>query len=164
MAREKTPDRRLRRRNLAARMVEPEEEVSLTRRPDGEGPDSAIRAAVLASLLMGKSVSQIAIQYNLPYSTVRYWAERFDITNPVQRRDQLSEKLLTFVEAEIESLLAISLTTRDEDWILDQSASELAQFVAVKQDRLLNILAAYGRVTDHRNQLTAQIVEDDKGE
>lgn len=162
MAREKTPDRRLRRRNLAARMVEPDEEVSLTRRPDGEGPDSAIRAAVLASLLMGKSVSQIAIQYNLPYQTVYGWAQRFDITNPIQRRDQLSEKMLTLVEQEIESLLAISLTTRDEDWILDQSASEIAQFVATKQNFLMNILAAYGRVTEHRNQLAAaQVVEDE---
>lgn len=147
-------------------MVEPEEEVSLTRRPDGEGPDSAIRAAVLASLLMGKSVSQIAIQYNLPYQTVYSWAAKFDITNPIQRRDQLSEKMLTLVEQEIESLLAISLTTRNEDWVLDQTASELAQFVATKQNFLMGILAAYGRVTEHRNQLAAaQIVEeDDKGE
>lgn len=161
MARPKTKDIRVRRRNEAARMVETPEEVALTRRPDGEGPDNAIRAGVLAALLMGKSVSQIAIQYNLPYKTVYYWSQKFDLTNPIQRRDQLSEKMLTLVESEIESLLAISLTTRDEDWILDQTANELAQYIATKQNFLLGVLSAYGRVTEHRNQLAAaQVVEE----
>lgn len=144
-------------------MIDPGEEVSLTRRPSSTGPEDGIRAAVLAALLMGKPVVQIAAQYNLSRQIVHNWAQDFAITNPLERRDQLSEKMLVLVESEIESLLATSLTTRDEDWILDQDADSLAQYLAVKQNFLLGVLAAYGRVTEQRNQIAAQIVEEDEG-
>lgn len=159
MASPKTKEIRVRRRNEAARMIETSEEVALVRRPDGEGPDGPIRAAVLAALLIGQPVAQVARTYNLPYHTVYQWSKAFDISNPIRRRDQLSESLLIFVQREIQSLMAISLITEKEEWVMGQNASEMAQYVAVKTEKLMAILQVFGRAAESRQKLTEETVD-----
>lgn len=117
--------------------------------PTSEG----FRSAVQAALILGVPPEQIAQQYGLAVQTVRAWAKQFDITSPVRRRDTLSEKLLLFVEQELLALMAISVATMDEDWIKSQTASELALFVGAKQDRLMEILSAYGRTQQSKQDI-----------
>lgn len=156
----RTPDHRIRRRNETARMVEVPEGAELTRRPNySEGPGAGMKAAVLAALLLGEPVAQIATQYGIAYQTVYEWSRDFDITNPVKRRDQLSEDLVTFVRQEIANLMAISIATSRDEWIIDQPAGELAQYVAVKTENLMKILQAFGKVSESKQQFSSQVVE-----
>lgn len=138
-------DIRTRRRNENFRMVEKPEDLKLTRRASGDAPAETIKAAVLAALLLGGAVSEVAKLYNLEYATVYRWKRDFDITSPAKRRDRLTEMLVEFVEEELISLSSISITTRNEEWLLLQNASDLAHYVAAKEDRLLALLAAYGK-------------------
>lgn len=111
------------------------------------------KMAVQAALVLGVPAEQVAQQYGLVVSEVRQWAQAFDITNPLKRRDTLSEKLLSFVEQELVALTAISMVTTDAAWIKRQNAADLALFVGAKQDRLMEILAAYGRTQESRQQI-----------
>lgn len=157
MARAK--DVRSRRRNEAMRMVETPEDLDLVRRPDGEDANGQIKAAVLAALMLGQPVTQVARAYNLPYQNVYAWAKAFDISNPIRRRDQLSESLLIFVQREIQSLMAISLITEKEEWVMDQPAGELAQYVATKTEKLMAILQVFGRAAESRQKLVDENAE-----
>lgn len=138
-------------------MVKRPARFSLTRRENGDGPSETLRAAVLASLVLGMPSAQVALQFGLPPATVRKWEQAFDITNPLQRRDRLSEMLMIFVEQEIASLMTISIATQDENWIKRQSAEDLAVYVATKQDRLMGVLAAYGKA-----QASAAEIEEER--
>lgn len=147
MARPSIPNLRVRRRNETARRVEKPEDVSLTRRPKDEKPSEAVKAAVLAALLVGGSISDVAAQYGLTYHTVWQWKKAFDITSPAKRRDRLTEMLVDFVEEEIGSLTSMSITLRDEEWILSQNASDLAHLFSVRAEKLFTLLQAYGKAS-----------------
>jgi hypothetical protein len=154
------PDNRLQRRNENARMVEPPDNLSLNRSPssNGAGASAAIKAAVLASLLMGDSAYQISDRFNIPLEDVVRWERSFSISNPAQRNAQLSELLLIFVRQGLSSIMAMDIATSDEDWIKSQNAHDLATLFGVKHDRLLRLLETFGRANN------AAVVEEDEEE
>lgn len=159
MARSNIPNLRIRRRNETYRKVEKPEDVELTRRPKAEKPSEAVKAAVLAALLVGGSISDVAAQYGLTYATVYQWKKSFDITSPVKRRDRLTEMLVDFVEEELVSLTSMSVTLRDEDWILSQNASDLAHFFSVRAEKLFTLLQAYGKASTGIQEVRG-VIED----
>jgi hypothetical protein len=130
--------------------------VTLNRRSSGDGPSETLQAAVLASLVLGMPAAQVALQFGLPTASVKRWQEAYDISNPVKRRDHLSEMLLIFLEQEIASLMTISIATQDENWIKEQSATDLATFTSMKQDRLMQILQAFGKAQAARQTLEVE--------
>ena len=134
-------------------MVRAPAAVTLNRRAGGEGPTETLQAAVLAALVLGLPSAQVALQFGLPPATVRRWEQAYDISNPIKRRDRLSEMLMIFLEQEIASLMTISIATQNEEWIKEQSATDLATYIATKQDRLMNILGAFGKAQDSRQKL-----------
>ena len=137
-------------RHPSTRRQQMEKEGGIDEHSDG------FQSAVQAALVLGVPPEQVAQQYGLEVRLVRQWASKFDITSPLKRRDTLSEKLLLFVEQELLALMAISIATMDESWIKAQTASELALFVGAKQDRLMEILAAYGRTQQSKQQIIDQ--------
>lgn len=155
------PDPRLRPRRKFINTIEKPVRLELTRRTDGDDPSEPLKAAVMAALLLGQPAAQIAHQFGLPVATVRRWEAAYDISNPIKRRDNLSEMLLVFVEQELASLMSISIATSDEEWIKDQSASDLAMFVGAKQDRLMKILEAYSRAQASRSQLQGEVIVEE---
>lgn len=161
MAKRNLPDMRVRRRNEAFRMVEKPDDVELTRRPKREKPSEAVKAAVLAALLLGQPMVEVAAQYGLEYHTVANWKCRFDLTSPVNRRDRLTDMLIDFVEQELVSLTSISITTRDEEWLLAQNASDLAHYVSVKEDRLLTLLQAYGKASTAIQEVKGELEDSE---
>lgn len=130
--------------------------------PDGEDKDKAIKAAAQAALLLGQSASQVALQYGLHQSVVTRWQDTIITAGAVGRRDRLSDMLMVFIEQELKSLMAISIVTSDEKWIRRQSADQLAHYVAVKSDRLMAMLAAFGRAEETRRRYMEQlkVIED----
>lgn len=136
-------------------MVKAPAGITLVRRnPEAKEP---MKAAVLAALVVGQPAIEIAHRFGLPPATVRKWKEDFDLSDPVKRRDTFSEMMLVFVEQEIANLISISIATSDEDWIKEQKASEIAQLVAVKQDRLMEIFRAFGKVQEQRQRFAGEI-------
>lgn len=135
--------------------------LDLNRRDPSATPSESLSAAVVAALMLGQPAIIIAQRFGLPTATVKRWEEAYDISNPLKRRDSLSEMLMVFVEQELASLMSISIATSDEDWIKSQDASDLAQFVGVKQDRIMAVLAAYSKAQDSRRAIQGEVVSDE---
>lgn len=106
-----------------------------------------VRAAVMASLLAGQSVSAVAREYKLPKGTVSDWkrkaAEGVGPT-PTQKRNEIGAMLLELVEANIAALVAVSHTMADPEWSRKQSASELGTIFGITYDKVIRMLEAMG--------------------
>lgn len=124
---------------------------------EGELKSKTIRAAAQAALLLGTPPAQVALQYGLPQNTVFQWQDTIITAGAIGRRDKLSDQLMIFIEQELKSLMTISIITSNESWVKRQSASELAHYVAVKTDRLLLLLQAFGRVEESRKRYVEQL-------
>lgn len=143
------------------RMAKKPEDLTLERRPAAELAGDHIRAAAMASLILGDTPKQVAEMYNLPLATVKRMKESFDITSPIERRDRLSEALLSYMENEIKNLISIGIVTSEEDWIKWQGAGELAQFLRVKHEMMGQLLQSYGRAASHSQELRIEQAEND---
>lgn len=142
------------------RMAKKPEDLTLERRPAGELAGEHVRAAAMASLVLGDSPKQVSEMYGLSLATVKRMKESFDITNPINRRDRLSEALVAYMENEIKNLISIGIVTSEEDWIRWQSASELAQFLRVKHEMMGQLLQSYGRAATHAQELRLEVVDE----
>lgn len=106
------------------------------------------RAAVMAALLDGQSVSSVAKLYNIPKGTVSDWKRvalrmRSGVgETPTQKRD-VGELLYELLIAELGALIAQARAVSNETWLREQSASELAVLRGVGHDKLLRLLQAY---------------------
>lgn len=125
--------------------------------PEGTKKIEVIKAAAQAELLFGTPPGAVAARYGLPMSLTTDWKNTLTTFSAIGRRDRLSDLLLTFIEQEFKSLVAISIVTSDEKWVRRQNASDLAQFIAVKSDRLLVLLQAFGRVEETRKKYVDQL-------
>lgn len=125
--------------------------------PEGSDKSKLIIAAAQAALILGTDPGQVALQYGISPSKVAQWKDTLITVGAIGRRDRLSDMLMAFIEQEMKSLMAISIVISNEEWIERQGASELAHFVAVKSDRLLMLLQAFGRVETTRSQYAQQL-------
>lgn len=125
--------------------------------PDGEEKEKAIKAAAQAALLLGQTPGSVATQYGIPHAIASNWATTVTIANSITRRDRLNDIILAYVEQEFKSLMAISIITSDEVWVKRQDADTLAHYVAVKSDRLLMLLQAFGRVEEAKKRYVEQL-------
>lgn len=120
--------------------------------PDGTEKNKAIRAAAQAAIILGESPDRVAVQYGLTRDQVSRWEKTLTIIGSAARRDRLSDMLMTFIEQEIKSLMAISIVTSKDEWITRQDADTLSQFITAKMDRLLLLLSAFGRADEAKGR------------
>lgn len=106
------------------------------------------KAAVMAALLTGQSVSEVAKQYKVPRGTVARWSSEVNKdTNETFRntkRERIGELIVSYLEEGLITLQEQVKVFRNEEWIKKQGASELAVLhgvIADKQIRLLEALA-----------------------
>lgn len=130
---------------------------ALLKLPEGEVRTKAIKAAAQAALILGQPAHIVATQYGLNYSDVAYWEQVLLTETSISRRDRLSDMLMVFIEQELKSLMSISIVTSNEQWILLQDADSLANFVAVKTDRLLAMLGAFGRAMRSKEEYVSRL-------
>lgn len=133
--------------------------LSLTRSAEPSPPAEKMKAAVLAAILLGQPVATIAARYGLSYSTVSNWKKAFDVESPEQRVERLSEDLMVFIQQEIQNLIAIAVVTSEEEWIKEQTASELADYIGVKNNTLLKVLEAFGKAQEGAKIHTIRQIE-----
>lgn len=118
------------------------------RKPPEHSPE--IRAAVLAALLAGQSVSQVAKEYKLPKGTVSAWKNRCDpsyvsATQKETTGETTGDLLHRLVDANLKALLAGAELGADLTWARTQAAAELATFYGVMSDKTFRMLEAMDR-------------------
>lgn len=108
------------------------------------------RAAVMAALLSGQSLSKVAKEYKIPKSTVANWsadARRYG-TVPNQKRERVGELLVAYLEASLETLHKQVGLFADEGWLFKQPASEAAVLHGVIADKAIRLLEAFAEDPD----------------
>lgn len=106
--------------------------------------DEATKAAVMAALMDGQSVSSVAKEYKIPKGTVKYWRAQMNPTPLVdpQKRDRIGELIIAGLEAKLVAIKAMADVFADKDWIRLQPASEVAVLFGVVSDKAFRVLEA----------------------
>ena len=102
------------------------------------------KAAVMAALLSGQSVSEAARRYNIPKGTVSDWRKQAvgDTVTPTQKRERIGELVLAYLSTALETLEAQARMFRDEDWLRKQNAADVAVLHGVVTDKSIRLLEA----------------------
>lgn len=106
------------------------------------------KAAVMAALLAGQSVSSVARDYKIPKGTVSAWKARHSAgvaDNATQKKDvreRIGELVLDHLEESLKALKVMAATAANPEWLKGQSASELAVLYGVVADKTHRILEA----------------------
>ncbi len=106
-----------------------------------------VRAAVIAALLEGQSIHQVAREYKIPRTTVRRWNQEGGPSNGPQKKE-IGELILDYLRANLETLYVQAQHFRDKNWLGRQSAENLAVLHGVMTDKAIRLLEAYGRAED----------------
>lgn len=104
------------------------------------------RAVILAALLEGQSVTEVATRYKLPKTTISRLRKAIPAEKLAQVATQKGETLADMIAANLEkSFNAISNilnVTNNADWLLQQPAAELATLLGVTSDKIFRVLEA----------------------
>jgi transposase-like protein len=103
------------------------------------------KAAAMAALLTGQSVSGVAREYKLPKGTVSDW--RRSVVHKVQTGEPappttLDDLLLDYVRENLITLCEQAKVFRDSEWIKKQPASSAAILYGVIADKTIRLLEA----------------------
>ena len=117
--------------------------------------DPEVRAAVLAALLAGQSITAVASTYRIPTGTIKAWAKRArdrgdtvaevaDDATAKKRKVEVGELILAYLRENLTTLRAQQEVFRDREWLKTQSAGELAVLHGVTVDKAVRLLEAMG--------------------
>lgn len=118
------------------------------------------KAAALAALLEGQSVSAVAREYKIPKGTVSAWKQRkvaalqssasetAAAASDATQKDAIGTLLLDLVAANLKGLIAAAGVMQDEAWLRKQSASELGVFLGITHDKVVRMLEAMDASTE----------------
>lgn len=103
-----------------------------------------IKAQVMAALLTGQSVSEVATRYQIPAGTVKSWRRNSREFRPVdpQKSSDIGELLLAYLHENLVTLRVQVEHFRDKKWLSQQGASELAVLHGVVTDKAIRLLEA----------------------
>lgn len=115
------------------------------------------KAAVLAALLVGQSVSSVAKEYKIPKGTVSAWLKREQEKINAVRQDaakQLSggqaqtefgDKLAKYMMASVDSLTSQVEVMGEKEYLRKQDMHQVAVGHGVQMDKLIRLLEASNR-------------------
>lgn len=114
----------------------------------------AEKASVMAALLTGQSVSQVAAEYRIPAGTVKAWKAGMtaglagdrvaSASEPTTKKSQIGELLVDYLAANLAALKAQVEVFRDPTWLRQQTASDAAVLHGVMTDKAVRLLEALG--------------------
>lgn len=117
----------------------------------GKAHSDEVRAQVIAALLSGQGVTEVAEQYNLPKSTVsrlKYQIQdKLEQVGTKKKRD-FGEMLARYLEANLSALTAQAKAVSDPAYIKRQAAHELATLHGVMADKGIRLLEAAAQFSD----------------
>lgn len=104
------------------------------------------KAAVMAALLAGQSISSVAKEYQIPKSTVANWSadsnKTIQGTVPNPKKEIIGELVLDYLEKSLRALIAQAEVFAEKDYLRKQDASELAVLHGVGVDKVFRIAEA----------------------
>lgn len=108
------------------------------------------KAAVLAALLAGQGVNEVAIAYHLDKATVSRWKKTIPDGQLQQVATEKRERLVDLIEAHLTASLKGATVAagqvHDGNWRARQSAENLAVFYGVLTDKSIRLLEIAGKV------------------
>lgn len=108
-----------------------------------------VKAAVMAALLAGQSISEASQEFNIPEGTIKSWKNRCKPTENVATdataKKEIGELLLGYLQANLEALQAQVKVFSDPDWLRKQDASSAAVLHGVMTDKAIKLLEALGK-------------------
>ena len=91
---------------------------------------------MMAALLAGQGVSELANQYNLPSSTVSRWKRE---AGGAVTAD-IGELLLAYLQENLKTLKEQAVVFRDVEWLKGQDASSLGVLHGILTDKAVRLL------------------------
>lgn len=123
----------------------------------GKKHSDGIQAQVMASLLAGQGVSEIAAEYKLPESTVREWRSTLSPAQVAELRakkgEQIETLLFGYLTQILTTLKAQAEVASEREYILKQPADSLAVLHGVMADKGIRLLEAAERARTAAPQL-----------
>lgn len=115
----------------------------------GKAHEPEVKAQVMAALLAGQGVAEVARDYRLSESTVREWrngmdSEEFAIVR-AKKGECLEELLFGYLAANLTALRKQVEIASTEDYVRKQPAGELAVLHGVMADKGIRLLEAISR-------------------
>lgn len=118
------------------------------------------RAAVIAALLAGQGVNQVADKFGLDSGMVSRWKQSVPAEIWDGIKEQKKERLVDLVEAHLMASLKASTKVAEQahndKWRDQQSAENLAVFYGVLSDKAFRLIEIAGRVF-HSGEDTRQL-------
>ena len=113
--------------------------------PSGKPYEPHVKAAAIAALMAGESPRVVADSHGLPLSTVRKWGvetRRDNLIVRPEKKAELGELVHGYLEDLLATVAAQARFARDESWLRQQNAGDLAILHGVLVDKAVRILAA----------------------
>lgn len=112
----------------------------------GRAHDPEVKAQVMAALLAGQSVTEVARVYKLSPNTVTDWRNGISEGEFVEVRskkeDEFGTLLATYLREVLTTLSVQARHFRDTSWLKTQDASSLAVLHGVQTDKAIRLLEA----------------------
>ena len=103
------------------------------------------KAAVMAALLAGQSVREVAREYQIPVGTVKNWSAskvQPDAVTGATVKKEIGDLILDYLHKLLVTLAIQAEVFRDEEWLRKQPASEAAVLHGVLADKGIRLLEA----------------------
>jgi len=115
----------------------------------GRAHDPETKAKVMAALLSGQGVAEVARDYKLDKSIVSRWKSTIPQQElqslATQKEIDFSSMIADYLAENLKTLKAQSEFFREKDWLKRQPASELAVLHGVVADKTVRLLEAAER-------------------
>ena len=108
------------------------------------------KAAVMAALLAGQSVSSASKEYNIPEGTIKAWASR-EIRSEVvasvatTKKEEIGDLLVEYLRANLQALKAQAVLFSESEWLRKQTAESAAVLHGVMTDKAVRLIEAVGQ-------------------
>lgn len=117
----------------------------------GKRHSEDVRAQVMASLLAGQGVTEVASQYNLDVSVVSRWRSSIPSDQlqviASKKGDRIEHLLFEYLTETLVTLKEQTILARERDYVTKQPAGELAVLHGVMADKAVRLLEAAHRAT-----------------
>jgi len=122
----------------------------------GKRHSDEIRAQVIAALLAGQGVMEVASQYNLDASIVSRWKNGIGSQDlqviATKKSDQIEQLLFNYLTANLAALEAQAIVVSESSYVKQQPADSLAVLHGVMADKAIRLLEAVQRAREAAQQ------------
>ena len=120
----------------------------------GKRHSDEIRAQVMAALLAGQGVSEVAAQYNIDKSIVSRWKGTISAEElqqlAIKKGQKIEEALFGYLLSNLHALNEQAKVVSEREYIIKQPADSLAVLHGVMADKSIRLLEAVERARGDR--------------